>query len=107
MGAGKAIISTPYWHAAELLDDGRGVLVPFEDPNAIASAAIELLDDGAARNAMRKRAYLYARKMVWNRAAQSYMRCFLRARADSEQPVPLGFPFQAVEENAALLPLGT
>jgi glycosyltransferase involved in cell wall biosynthesis len=107
MGAGKAIISTPYWHAAELLDDGRGVLVPFEDPNAIASAAIELLDDGAARNALRKRAYLYARKMVWNRVAQSYMRCFVRAHADSEEPVPLGFPFQSVEENAALRPLST
>ena len=74
LGAGKAIISTPYWHAAELLDDGRGVLVPFNDSNAIATAAIDLLDNEAARHAMRKRAYLYARDTVWSKAAQSYMR---------------------------------
>ena len=79
MGAGKAIISTPYWHAAELLDDGRGTLVPFEDPAAIAAATIDLLDNDANRHAMRKRAYLYAREMVWNRVAQSYMRSFSRA----------------------------
>jgi glycosyltransferase involved in cell wall biosynthesis len=59
LGAGKAIISTPYWHATELLADGRGVLVPFEDPAAIADTAIKLLDNDAARQSMRKRAYLY------------------------------------------------
>ncbi len=82
LGAGKAIISTPYWHAAELLDDGRGVLVPFEDSDAIATAAIELLDNEVARHAMRKRAYLYARDTVWNKAAESYMSTFVRARSD-------------------------
>jgi glycosyltransferase involved in cell wall biosynthesis len=101
MGAGKAIISTPYWHAAELLDDGRGKLVPFEDPAAIAAAAIELMDCGAERHAMRKRAYLYARKMVWNRVAQSYMHSFSRAQARRMQPAHLGFPAQAVEKVAA------
>jgi glycosyltransferase involved in cell wall biosynthesis len=69
LGAGKAIISTPYWHAAERLADGRGVLVPFEDPAAIADAAIELLDNDVARREMRERAYLYARQMVWDRVA--------------------------------------
>jgi glycosyltransferase involved in cell wall biosynthesis len=82
LGAGKAIISTPYWHAAELLADGRGMLVPFEDSNAIATTAIELLDNEAARHAMRKRAYLYGRDTVWNKAAESYMRAFVRARSD-------------------------
>ena len=101
MGAGKAIISTPYWHAAELLDDGRGTLVPFEDPDAIADAAIVLLDDDAERHAMRERAYLYARKMVWNRVAQSYMRSFSRAHAHRMQPAHLGFPAQAMEKIAA------
>jgi glycosyltransferase involved in cell wall biosynthesis len=101
LGAGKAIISTPYWHAAELLDGGRGALVPFEDPGAIATAAIELLDDNVARLAMRKRAYLYARKMVWNRVAQSYMRAFVRARVDRIQPTHLGFPVQPVERNTS------
>ncbi|MGD1106703.1 MAG: glycosyltransferase family 4 protein [Terracidiphilus sp.] len=101
MGAGKAIISTPYWHAAELLDDGRGMLVPFEDPAAIATAAIELLDNDAERHAMRKRAYLYARKMVWNQVAQSYMHSFSRAHAHRMQPAHLGFPAQAAEKIAA------
>ena len=85
LGAGKAIISTPYWHAAELLDEGRGVLVPFEDSDAIAVAAIELLDNEVARHAMRKRAYLYARDTVWNKAAESYMSTFVRARSDRMQ----------------------
>ena len=101
MGAGKAIISTPYWHAAELLDDGRGTLVPFEDPAAIAAAAIKLLDNDVERYAMRKRAYLYAREMVWNRVAQSYMRSFSRAQSCRTQPAHLRFPAQAVETIAA------
>jgi glycosyltransferase involved in cell wall biosynthesis len=100
MGAGKAIISTPYWHAAELLDDGRGALVPFENPVAIAAAAIELLDNDAKRQAMRKRAYLYARKMVWNRVAQSYMRSFIQARANHAHPAQLGYSIQTGEKTA-------
>jgi len=101
LGAGKAIISTPYWHAAELLSDGRGVLIPFEDPAAIATAAIELLDDSVARQAMRKRAYIYARQMVWNHAAQSYMRAFTRVGDNRAQPTYLGFSVQAAEKSAA------
>jgi glycosyltransferase involved in cell wall biosynthesis len=92
LGAGKAIISTPYWHAAELLDGGRGALVPFEDPDAIAAAAIELLDNDAARQAMRKSAYIYGRQMVWNRVAQSYMRTFVRASVSRMQAAHLRFP---------------
>jgi glycosyltransferase involved in cell wall biosynthesis len=95
MGAGKAIISTPYWHAAELLNDGRGALVPFENPAAIAAAAIELLDSDAARQAMRRRAYLHTRPMVWNRVAQSYMRAFVRARVSRMEPASLGIPVKA------------
>jgi glycosyltransferase involved in cell wall biosynthesis len=78
LSAGKAIISTPYLHAMELLDEGRGVLVPFDDPQAIAAKTIELLDNGTARHAMRKRAYLYTRDMVWDRAARQYMGSFER-----------------------------
>jgi glycosyltransferase involved in cell wall biosynthesis len=100
LGAGKAIISTPYWHAAELLNDGRGALVPFEDAAAIADTAIELLDNDAAREAMRKRAYLYARHMVWDRVAQSYMRSFVRACASRVHPARVTVPIR-VERNAA------
>jgi len=79
MGAGKAIISTPYWHAAELLDDGRGALVPFEDPAAIAATAIELLDSDAKRQSMRKRAYLYSANGLESCGAILY--AFLLARS--------------------------
>src|SRR5580704_5909567 len=78
LGAGKAIISTPYLHAIELLNGERGVLVPFDDPGAIAEKTIALLDDETGRHAMRKRAYLYARDMVWSRVAQKYMQSFER-----------------------------
>jgi glycosyltransferase involved in cell wall biosynthesis len=78
LSAGKAIISTPYLHAIELLDDERGALVPFDDPGAIAEKTVELLDNNTARHAMRKRAYLYARDMVWSRVAQKYMKSFER-----------------------------
>jgi glycosyltransferase involved in cell wall biosynthesis len=101
LGAGKAIISTPYWHAAELLDGGRGALVPFESPAAIAAAAIELLDNDAARLAMRKRAYLFARPMVWNRVAQSYMRAFVQVSVNRMRPVRAEFSIQAIEQKNA------
>ena len=82
LGAGKAIISTPYWHAIELLDDRRGALVPFQNPDAIAQKTIELLNTPAIRHSMRKRAYLFARDMVWKRVAQGYMESFSRIRSD-------------------------
>ena len=94
LGAGKAIISTPYWYATELLADGRGALVPFENSGAIADATIGFLDDDTAREAMSKRAYLYARRMVWNRVAQSYMRIFVSARINCMQPDRLGFLYK-------------
>ncbi len=80
LGAGKAIISTPYWHAKELLADKRGVIVPFADPDAIAKAVIELLENEATRHAMRKRAYLYSRGTTWPKTARAYMASFQRAR---------------------------
>jgi glycosyltransferase involved in cell wall biosynthesis len=100
LGAGKAIISTPYWYAAELLGDGRGALVPFDEPDAIADTAIELLENDVARLTMRKRAYVYARNMVWDRVAQSYMRSFVRARADHMQPGHLAFSLQSARPGA-------
>jgi len=97
LGAGKAIISTPYWYATELLADGRGALVPFENSGAIAEAAIGLLDNELDREAMSRRAYLYARRMVWNRVAQSYVQTFVSAGGSCMQPDRLGFSVQAVE----------
>ena len=79
-GAGKAVISTPYWHAAELLRDQRGVLVPFADPRAIAREVSGLLRDGTRRNAMSDNAYKMGRTMVWSNTAGLYMGSFEVAR---------------------------
>jgi glycosyltransferase involved in cell wall biosynthesis len=79
-GAGKAVISTPYWHAAELLRDQRGVLVPFADPRAIAREVSGLLRDGTRRDAMSDNAYKLGRKMVWSNTAGLYMGSFDLAR---------------------------
>ncbi|HYW42470.1 MAG TPA: glycosyltransferase family 4 protein [Bryobacteraceae bacterium] len=79
-GAGKAVISTPYWHAAELLRDQRGVLVPFADPRAIAREVSGLLRDATRRNAMSDTAYKLGREMVWSKTAGVYMRSFELAR---------------------------
>ncbi|MGA7809230.1 glycosyltransferase, partial [Bradyrhizobium sp.] len=80
LGAGKAIISTPYWHARELLADKRGIIVPFDSPDAIAESVLALLGNEAERHAMRKRAFLYSRGTTWPRTAKAYMATFQRAR---------------------------
>ena len=79
-GLGKAVVSTPYWHAQELLADGRGVLVPFGDARAIATEIAGLLTDDARRNAMRKLAYSSSRSMTWERTAERYIEVFEAAR---------------------------
>jgi glycosyltransferase involved in cell wall biosynthesis len=81
-GAGKAVISTPYLHAAELLAEDRGVLVPFGDAPAIAREVIGLLRDDTRRQAIRKNAYRLGREMVWGNVAQLYMRSFEQSRIE-------------------------
>jgi glycosyltransferase involved in cell wall biosynthesis len=79
-GLGKPVVSTPYWHARELLADGRGVLVPFGNAAVIGSEIAELLTDDARRQAMCRRAYAVSRTMTWERAAERYMSVFENAR---------------------------
>src|SRR6195256_4270461 len=81
-GSGKAVVSTPYWHAAELLAEDHGVLVPFGDAPAIAREVIGLLRDDTRRHAMRKTAYKIGREMIWSNVAQLYMRSFELARLE-------------------------
>src|ERR1035437_9794392 len=104
LGAGKAIISTPYWHAIELLDDRRGALVPFQNPAAIASKTIELLYTPAIRHAMRKRAYIFARDMVWKKAAQGYMESFARVRSDRMETPRVQFSARITPKSLNQLP---
>ncbi len=75
-GLGKPVVSTPYWHAQELLADGRGILVPFGDAGAIGKEIASLLTDNPRRQAMRKRAYASSRSMTWERTAERYLAIF-------------------------------
>src|SRR5271156_5969471 len=104
LGAGKAIISTPYWHAIELLDGRRGALVPFQNPGAIALKTIELLNTPAIRHAMRKRAYLFGRDMVWKKVAQGYMESFARVRSDRMENPSVQFSARATPKVLDQLP---
>lgn len=104
LGAGKAVISTPYWYAEEMLADGRGALVPFQDPEALADQVIDLLDNEAKRHAMRKRAYLYGREMIWPKVARRYMESFERARTERRHFTPPGFTAKALDKHLGELP---
>src|SRR5258705_13046217 len=97
-GLGKPVVSTPYWHARELLADGRGVLIPFGDAAAAGREIAELLTDDTRRQAICKRAYAVSRSMTWERTAQRYMSAFEHAwqghwlkafaRPDKKAPAP-------------------
>jgi glycosyltransferase involved in cell wall biosynthesis len=79
-GLGKAVVSTPYWHARELLADGRGILVPFGDARTIGTEIAGLLTDDGRRQAMREQAYASSRSMTWERTAERYLGVFEGAR---------------------------
>ena len=104
LGAGKAIISTPYWYAEEMLADERGVLVPFRDPPALAAQVIDLLDNEAKRHAMRKRAYMFGRDMIWPQVARRYLESFARARAEKRNFTPSVFTVKPLDKRPAELP---
>lgn len=103
-GAGKAVISTPYWHAAELLAEGRGVLVPFGDAPAIAREVIGLLRDETRRHAMRKNAYKLGRDMVWSNVARLYMQSFEKARIEGAVLSRKSFATKTLDEAPRQLP---
>jgi glycosyltransferase involved in cell wall biosynthesis len=85
-GAGKALISTPYWHAQELLAEERGILVPFADAPAIADGVNHFLSNPTLMTAMRKRAWKAGREMIWPVVARRYMESFEKARASLSVP---------------------
>jgi len=80
LGTGKAVISTPYWYATEMLAKGRGRIVPFNNPNAMAEQIIELLNNDIDRHAMRKKAYMFSRNAVWKEVARKYLQVFNEVR---------------------------
>ncbi len=103
-GAGNAVISTPYWHAAELLTEERGKLVPFRDSKAVARAVVELLRDEPLRHTMRKNAYKLGRDMVWSRVAQLYVKSFEQARQDHSFVGRKSSPIKTLDEQPGQLP---
>ncbi len=103
-GAGKAVISTPYWHAQELLAEGRGRLVPFSDADAIAREMIDLLENEAERHAIRKRAYMHGREMIWPAVARRYMRSFIRAREERNKQPRKAYEVRETSRRPAKLP---
>ncbi len=104
LGAGKAVVSTPYWYAEEMLAEERGALVPFSDPNALADQVIDLLQNESKRHAMRKRAYLFGRDMIWPQVARRYMQSFERARTERHHFAQADFAFKPLEKRAGELP---
>lgn len=84
-GMGSAVVSTPYWHARELLAEGRGTLVPFGDAPAIGKAIADLLADDEARTSMRRLAYQAGRSMIWSHVAALYLDSMTKAR-DASRP---------------------
>jgi glycosyltransferase involved in cell wall biosynthesis len=81
-GAGKAVVSTPYWHAQELLAGGRGAIVPFRDSSAIARGVCAFLDDPERLRATQGKAYQMGRDMIWSAVALRYLDSFRRASSD-------------------------
>lgn len=102
-GAGKAVISTPYWHACELLANKRGRLVPFRDPQAISEAVLHLIENETERHAMRKNAYLQSREMVWSNVAYLYRKTFEEARVRRSES-PLRSTVRVLEQKSKELP---
>jgi glycosyltransferase involved in cell wall biosynthesis len=89
MGTGKAVISTPYWYATEMLAEGRGVIVPFKDPDAIAGNINDLLDNDANLHTMRKKAYVFCREATWKEVSRRYLEVFSEVQLNrSQHPHP-------------------
>lgn len=104
LGAGKAVISTPYPYAQELLAEGRGILVPWKDSGAIAAEIVGLLGDPEKRMLLRRNAAAHGRAMLWPAVAQSYLNTFERARGEHDQRLRTAFRARTLATRPAALP---
>jgi len=102
LACGKAIVSTPYIYAEELLAGGCGCLVPFRDSEAMADTVIDLLSDESRRNRMRKTAYQGGRQMIWIEVARSYAAAFEQARFNYSEMFTQSVQSADVTERAVL-----
>jgi len=89
MGTGKAVISTPYWYATEMLAEGRGIIVPFKNADAISEHVIDLLDHDANLQTIRKKAYMFCREATWKEVSRRYLEVFSEVQLNrSRHPQP-------------------
>lgn len=103
-GVGNAVISTPFWHAAELLGDGKGLLVPFGDSQAVAQAIKKLINNETERHAMRKNAYLLGREMIWSNVASRYAEMFEEACLKRSGMMQKKITMRPLEQELPVLP---
>jgi len=104
MGVGKATVSTPYWYAQEMMEEKRGILVPFKSPDSLADAVIALLDNDVERNTMRKRAYTFSRNAIWSQVARDYMSVFYEVKAERFKNPKQAFGVMTLEQEKTSLP---
>jgi len=88
MGAGAAVVSTPYWHAQELLADGRGALFPFADSHALAEILVNLLESPARLREAGAAAHDFTRSFVWPSIGATYVDLASRLIAQSPRRAP-------------------
>jgi glycosyltransferase involved in cell wall biosynthesis len=103
-GNGKVVVSTPYWHASELLANDRGVLVPFRDSQALGDSILSLLRDEPRRNSIRKNAYIMGREMVWSNVGHLYVKSFEQARLDRAAVTRKIFATKTLDQQVSHLP---
>jgi glycosyltransferase involved in cell wall biosynthesis len=104
VGSGKAVVSTPYRYARELLADGRGVLVPWRDPVTIAREIVTLLSDSGKRTQMQARAAAYGRAMAWPVVAGRYLESFERARTEHGERLRTVFQAKTLAARPDFMP---
>jgi glycosyltransferase involved in cell wall biosynthesis len=104
VGCGKAVVSTPYRYARELLADGRGILVPWRDSQAIGREVVGLLDDPTKRIELQQRAAAFGRSMAWPIVARRYVACFEQARAAHDQRIRAGLSARTLTKRRRELP---
>lgn len=105
LGMGKAVVSTPYWYAQELLANGRGRIFPFRDHVQLSREISDLLSHPDELHTIQLKAYNYGRKMVWSEVSRCYLDTFaeakrqrLRKSVPRQSPETLGLRQQVLPE---------
>ncbi|WP_256623099.1 glycosyltransferase family 4 protein [Methanolobus chelungpuianus] len=98
IGMGKAIVSTPYWYAQEMLIDGRGMLVDFKDSEGLSTSLMHLISNPEDCDQMRRKAYDFGRQMIWNNVGKEYVSVFMQALEEYTEPA------RAIEADFFLQP---